>query len=323
MHAMMAVWVPPSERSSMAGLIYSGAQAGTVLSLPLSGLLCDTYGWSSVFYVFGCLGLVWWVAWCLLVYNSPSSHPRIDPTEQRYIISSLSSTTSPSSSTSVPWRSIFSSSSVWALIVAHACQNYGFYTLLTELPSYMANVLHFNIRSNSLVSALPYLAMLVVANTGTRLADFVLAKGLDRTKTRKIFNSFSTFLPAIFLISYSGCNTVVTVTLLCLAVGFNGFHYAGFMCCHLDLASNYAGTLLGITNGISNIMGFVAPAIAGYITEGQSDIPHWRMVFFLAAVLMMVGNTVFLVLGSAREEKWNRPGRQRELSETVWEQDDY
>ena len=37
MHAMLAVWVPPQERSRLAGLIYGGAQAGTVLSLPISG----------------------------------------------------------------------------------------------------------------------------------------------------------------------------------------------------------------------------------------------------------------------------------------------
>jgi len=324
MHAMLAVWVPPSERSRMAGIVYSGAQAGTVLSLPISGMLCDAYGWGSVFYVFGCLGLVWWFAWCWLVFDSPASHPRIDPAERRYILSSLATTKS-TRTASVPWLSILTSGPVWALVFAHVAQNYGFYTLLTELPSYMANVLHFNIRDNSFLSALPYLFMLIVALIVTRLADFLLANGVDRTVTRKVFNSLSTFLPAIFLVAagYSGCNTFITVLLLCLAVGVNGCNYAGFMCCHLDLASNYAGTLLGITNCFANIMGFVAPAVAGYITEGHSDLPHWRLVFFIAAVVYMVGNTVFLVCGSAKEEGWNRTERRRQESQSVWEQDDY
>ena len=43
MHAMLAVWVPPAERSRMAGLVYSGAQAGTVLSLPISGLRSEEH----------------------------------------------------------------------------------------------------------------------------------------------------------------------------------------------------------------------------------------------------------------------------------------
>ena len=33
------------------------------------------------------------------------------------------------------------------------------------------------------------------------------------------------------------------------------------------MASNFAGTLLGITNCAANMMGVVAPAVAGYLTQ--------------------------------------------------------
>merc|ERR550534_2279993 len=91
-----------------------------------------------------------------------------------------------------------------------------------------------------------------------------------------------------------------------LAVGVNGAQYAGFMCVHLDMASNFAGTLLGITNCAANMMGVVAPAVAGYLTQDHSDAPHWRVVFFVAALVYIVGNTIFLVWGSAKEQSWNR-----------------
>eukprot|EP00092_Neocalanus_flemingeri_P019684 GFUD01021319.1.p1 GENE.GFUD01021319.1~~GFUD01021319.1.p1 ORF type:complete len:503 (-),score=87.91 GFUD01021319.1:155-1663(-) len=317
MHAMLAVWVPPQERSSIAGLVYSGAQAGTVLSLPLSGYLCDKLGWESVFYVFGTLGVIWWVGWWYLVYDTPSSHPTIHREEKRYILDSLGAKRN-TGSLPVPWLAIFTSGPVWALLIAHVAQNFGFYTLLTELPSYLARVLHFNIRDNSIISALPYLLMLITGVVMARLADWFLSVGTDRTFVRKIFNSFAIYLPAIFLVlaGYSGCNSTLTIALLCLAVGTNGCHYAGFMCVHIDMASNYAGTLLGITNGAANIMGFVAPTVTGYIVAGHSDVPHWRMVFFIAAMVYCVGNTVFLVFGTAKEQKWNRrPEDQEEVEE--------
>jgi ACS family sodium-dependent inorganic phosphate cotransporter-like MFS transporter 5 len=328
MHALLAVWAPPGERSRMAGFVYSGAQAGTVLSLPISGLLCDAYGWESVFYVFGLLGVVWWLAWCYLVHDSPSTHPHISDEERNHILASLADAKLAGPTAAVPWRAIATSGPVWALLIGHVAQNYGFYTLLTELPTYMANVLHFDIKANSLVSALPYLVMLTVSLLVTPLADRLLAAGADRTTVRKVFNSVSIYLPAGFLVAaaYSGCDTTLTVILLCLAVGCNGCQYAGFMCCHLDLASNYAGTLLGITNCAANFMGFVAPAVAGYVTEGQSDLPHWRLVFFIAAVVYVAGNTVFLVWGSAKEQPWNlEPGRRArvEEEEPSFEQDDY
>ena len=307
MHAMLAVWVPPQERSRLAGLIYGGAQAGTVLSLPISGYLCDIWGWESVFYVFGTLGCVWYLFWWWYVYDTPNLHPRIDPAERRYILDSLG-TVRTSSPLPVPWFKIFTSGPVWALLVAHVAQNYGLYTFLTELPTYMSSVLHFNIKSNAIISALPYLLMFIVSVLSTQVADFLLAQGYDRTSVRKLFNSLALYIPAIFIVlaGYSGCDYVLTIALLCLAVGSNGCHYAGFMCVHIDMASNYAGTLLGITNCAANFMGFIAPNIAGNIIEGHSDVPHWRMVFFIAAIVYVAGNTVFLIFGTAKEQKWNR-----------------
>ena len=37
----------------------------------------------------------------------------------------------------------------------------------------------------------------------------------------------------------------------------------------MDLAPNYAGTMMGITNTIGNFAGFVAPYITGLIIDGQ------------------------------------------------------
>ena len=34
-------------------IIVTGAQIGTVVGMPVSGLLCQYFGWESVFYVFG------------------------------------------------------------------------------------------------------------------------------------------------------------------------------------------------------------------------------------------------------------------------------
>ena len=51
----------------------------------------------------------------------------------------------------VPWKAIFTSLPVWAIVVAHFSENWGFYTLLTELPSFLKHRLDFDL---SRVSAL-------------------------------------------------------------------------------------------------------------------------------------------------------------------------
>lgn len=59
-----------------------------MISLPLSGYLCSLelwHGWPLSFYLFGTLGIVWYVFWLLFAFDTPAKHPRIDPQERAYI----------------------------------------------------------------------------------------------------------------------------------------------------------------------------------------------------------------------------------------------
>ena len=38
-----------------------------------------------VFYVFGSLGILWFFAWSVLVYDGPDVHPRISQEEREYL----------------------------------------------------------------------------------------------------------------------------------------------------------------------------------------------------------------------------------------------
>lgn len=308
MMAMISRWAPPGERSRMTAFTYAGAQFGTVISMPVSGILCDQVSWQSVFYVFGTIGVIWFVFWCFLAFDSPDRHPRISIEERTYIENSLHEFES-KKPTSIPILKILTSVPVMAIAATHITQNFGFYVLLTELPTYMKNVLHFDMKSNALTSGIPYLCMWIVAMSGSTIVDLVIARNIvSTTVARKIANTIATCVPAISLIgaAYSGCNPVLTVVLLVMAVGSNGTIYAGEQSCMVDVANNFAGTLMGIINALGNVMGFVAPQVTGWIINGHNDIDHWRMVFLIAAGAYVVGNTVFVIFGQAKEQKWNR-----------------
>lgn len=67
-----------------------GAQFGTVISMPLSGLLSvSAGGWPSIFYVFGAVGTVWCLAFLYLVHEDPESHKKMDAEERKYIQNAL------------------------------------------------------------------------------------------------------------------------------------------------------------------------------------------------------------------------------------------
>lgn len=47
---------------------------------------------------------------------------------------------------STPWGKIFTSASFLSLMLVHCAHNWGFWTLLTKMPSYMKTVLEFDIK---------------------------------------------------------------------------------------------------------------------------------------------------------------------------------
>ena len=64
------------------------------------------------------------------------------------------------------------------------------------------------------------------------------------------------------------------MALLCITVGFNGFQFNSVNCNHIDIAPNFAGTLMGITNMSANTAGFLAPMVISFIIED-----HVRNIF--------------------------------------------
>ncbi|XP_034140514.1 putative inorganic phosphate cotransporter [Drosophila guanche] len=142
-HSMLALWIPPDERSRAGAAVYAGAQFGTIVSMPLSGLLAEygfDGGWPSIFYVFGILTTVWCVLFLWLVHESPKSCKGISQTECKYIDDSIWEA-QPEDTGRTPFLAFARSRFFWAIMVAHAGQNYGYETLMTMLPTYMDRIL--------------------------------------------------------------------------------------------------------------------------------------------------------------------------------------
>ena len=88
-------------------------------------------GWESVFYVFGSLGVLWFLAWSLLVFDGPDVHPRISYDEREYLQSFLNDSQE-EKPRSIPWKQIATSAPVWAITATHVTQNFGNYNVITN-----------------------------------------------------------------------------------------------------------------------------------------------------------------------------------------------
>jgi len=69
-------------------------------------------------------------------------------------------------------------------------------------------------------------------------------------------------------------DVAIAVTLLVLAVGLNAGVYLGFQVNHIDLSPNFAGTMMGITNGLANILSIIGPLVVGVVVTTEVSERH-------------------------------------------------
>lgn len=100
---------------------------------------------------------------------------------------------------STPWLKMCTSLPMFAILLTQCGHNWGFWTLLTEIPAYMGHVMNFDIKSvsknvfcyitlltlltlfqNSVLSALPYFVLWILS--------FVFGFIADTLINRKIFS---------------------------------------------------------------------------------------------------------------------------------------
>ncbi|XP_068431199.1 sialin-like isoform X2 [Clinocottus analis] len=313
MMSMWARWAPPLERSRLMTLSGSGGNFGAFVALPLTGYICQTIGWPSVFYLCGGAGCLWAIFWFAFVSSDPLTHRRISTEERDYIIKAIGPQGT-GHGWSVPVLPMLLSVPLWAIIISQICSNWSYYTLLTSLPTYMNNIMHFDIKSNGFLSALPYLGAWLFSMVSGVVADRLIErKVFSITVVRKLFTLVGLLSAAAFLtaVSFAGCNHVLAVTFLTLSTTIGGATAAGVYMNQIDIAPRYAGLLLGITNTFGTIPGIVAPIATGYFTEDRT-LAGWQQVFWLAAGINVAGALVFTVFGSGKIQPWAVSGEEEE-----------
>lgn len=306
-HAVWSKWAPPLEKTKLATLAFSGSYVGTVISLPISGALAESSaGWPSIFYVFGCLAVLWFLLWCLIVAESPAKHPSISNKELEYIQGSIGYTDEQTQNLKPPWRCFLTSLPVWAIVAAHFSENWGFYSWLTELPSFMNDVLHYDMYQAGFLAAVPYLVMAIVVQGCGHLADFL--RGTMQISTeivRKLFTCGAFFCQIVFMIA-AGYTSSSTACMVCLtfAVGLGGFAWGGFSVNHLDIAPQFASILMGLSNTFATLPGIISPALTGAIVTRKGDPGQWQIVFYIAAGVYLFGAVIYGLFASGNRQKW-------------------
>jgi len=288
-------WLLPIERTRVIAFTLAGLPLGMAFGFATLGAMSALLGWTAPFFIWGTVGVLFAFLWFRMVRDNPTTHPKISSRE----LSALSAANVLSEKPGpVPWRQIFSKPAVWALVVNHFCSTWTLYLLLSWVPSYFMDVHKIGIAQSGLLSAAPWLSLIVVSNVGAFLADKLLSKGWSVTSVRKVMQVSGLLGSSAFLIGVTQANDAVSATfILCGALGAIGLTWSGFAVNHLDIAPRYADVIHGITNTAGTIPGIVGVAATGWLVETTGG---YASVFVVASGISVAGAVVWVIWGSGK-----------------------
>jgi ACS family sodium-dependent inorganic phosphate cotransporter len=296
-HSIAARWTPASERARAISLHLSGTALGTIIALLASPPIIIAFGWEAVFYVSGLIGLLWLALWWWKAADWPERSSGVSTSELAEIRAGRSEV---DAAENIPWDKICREPAVWAIVIAHLCNNFGFYILLLWLPSYLDQTFHVPLRDLGAMAVMPYVAAFVVANCSGWLADGLQRRGMRMTAVRKTLVTIDFALGAAAVCAMPFAHSAVQAVILAtVAVGGTALGMGGWCVNHLDVAPRYAGILMGISNTFATLPGIIGVALTGFVVQTTGSFSG---VFYLAGAVYLVGLVAYDVWGSGQRK---------------------
>jgi ACS family sodium-dependent inorganic phosphate cotransporter len=295
-YTLYSRWVPLTERSRAVALANSGIPLGTVFALVVTPIVVQRLGWEWAFYLFGAVGVLWYLVWQVRVTSKPTDHPHMSAAELAEIEDGVTPQTE---ALVVPWKALLSSMPVWAIIVAHFCNNWSLYVLLSWLPTFVSQGLGVDYAAVGWVTMIPHIASFLFLNVAGNVADRLIAGGMDVGRVRKLMQTIGFGGIATALLIVGQVETAwMAIAVMTVGNALAAFVTGGFAVNHMDIAPKYAGTLMGITNTAGTIPGIVGVYVTGVILQVTGS---WALVFQVAAGVTLVGLVFFLLFSSSRK----------------------
>ncbi|KAL6270990.1 hypothetical protein ACE6H2_027901 [Prunus campanulata] len=319
-HSVLAQWVPPHERSRSVSLTTSGMYLGAAAGMLVVPSLVKLRSPQFVFLAEATLGTIWSVVWLNYASNPPQSElPKattgtgfgevlllIKGGHEKIKVEDRDGQNS-NRTENIPWKSIFGSLPIWAIVVNNFTFHYALYVMMNWLPTYFEQGLQLSLQDMGSYKMVPYLNMFIFSNIGGVIADHLITKRLlSVTATRKLLNTSGFIVASLALMALPIFRTSLgAVTCSSLALGFLALGRAGFAVNHMDIAPKYAGIVMGVSNTAGTLAGIIGVDLTGKLLEAakfaHSDLLNpesWRSVFMIPGVLCIFSSLGFLLFST-------------------------
>ena len=281
----------PSERGLPSGFFDSGTRFGLVVGgLGIPWLLVR-YGWRDAFVFVGVLGLLWLVPWYLAFPSKLGQRKEAPPVP----------------SGSQPRRRFklaHFDRNLLGVCLGFFCFDYFWYLMLTWLPDYLYEARHLSIIKAGIFSAMPYAVFGACEPLGGWVADRLISRGWDETRTRKGIITFG-FMFGLLMIPAALAQIAEVAVGLIIGAGFVGLATANLLVMvQVCAPHDEVGVWTGFLNFAGNIGGITAPLATGILIAKTGSFISG---FVLGPVLLLSGLLAYWFVVGKLESRQDTP----------------
>jgi MFS transporter, ACS family, D-galactonate transporter len=260
-----------AERGLPCGLFDFGTRMGMVLGGLVIPWLLVQLDWRSALRLIGFAALLWLVPWLWSTRGRLGPGPR-PASAARVTLQHL--------------RLLLRNRDLIGICLGFFCFDYYWYLFVTWLPDYLVTVRHFTILRAGFYVSLPFFVFGVSEPVGGWIADRLIRRGWDETRTRKGMVTVA-FLTGLLLIPASRVQSASAAVALIAGASLVGLATGNLIvilqCC---APPEDVGLWTGFENFGGNIGGVLAPLITGLLISRTGS---YAPGFALAAVTLLAG----------------------------------
>lgn len=254
------------EESAFPASVFDlGAKVGLAIGTAVDVWLLVAFGWRSLFFRTGLVGLLWLVPWLWLFprqLHGSESRARID------------------------WKGLAVDRSLIGISLGFFCFDFFWYFLISWLPTYLHDVRHVTLPRIAIVGALPFVIFAAAEGLGGWSAGVMLRRGWNLSMVTK--GSIAAGLGLGLLITPAALveSPGLAMALLCGAAA------SGIACGHMlalpriRAPHDQVALWTGVQNCAGNIGGILAPLVTGIaVARTGSYLP----AFLTVSAVLIVG----------------------------------
>ncbi len=289
----VTLWFPTRERGFATSVYVMGQYIGTPLFTGLLLWISAAYGWRSVFFVTGGVGILFGLLW-YRIYRDPHQHAGVNAAELQYINEGASAARKPREK--FDWRmalKLLGYRQILAICIGKFCNNTLLVFFTTWFMTYLIEARHMSMIKVGIFQALPFIGATVGILLAGFLSDFFIRRGVSISTARKAPLIIGTLLGAsIVLVNFVESNegVIAILTIAFFAQGVGSMSWAAVS----EIAPRqYVGLTSSITSLAANIAAVTTPLMIGYITHHTG---HFYWALNLMGAICLLGALSYSVL---------------------------